>query len=133
MYEILIPVRCKNREKYTPKKNSHTQDRIYVVRELAYIHGVVGISLFSRKNTECGNTIFLFFFTLKNDIETLISKTIIFISCTHDSQWATKTGQKFFIQNQLISIFFDLISFGYGQLQANPGKASKICTGAARI
>ena len=36
----------KNREKKTPKeKQSHTQDSIYVVRQFAYIHRIVGISL----------------------------------------------------------------------------------------
>ena len=59
MYKIPRPVRCKNREKYTSKKNNHTQDSIYVVWQLAYVHGVVGFSLFLRKNTECGSTIFL--------------------------------------------------------------------------
>ena len=33
-------------------KQSHTQDSIYVVRQFAYVHGVAGISLLSRKNTE---------------------------------------------------------------------------------
>jgi len=36
------------------------------------------------------------FFSLKNDIETLISKITVFISCAQDSQWVTKTGQKIF-------------------------------------
>ena len=47
MYEIPGHVRCKNREKYTLKKNNHTQDSIYVIRQFAYVHGVIGISLFS--------------------------------------------------------------------------------------
>ena len=34
------------------KEQSHAQDNIYVVRQFAYVHGVTGISLFSRKNTE---------------------------------------------------------------------------------
>ena len=34
------------------KKQSHAQDSIYVVRQFAYIDGVVGISLLSGKNTE---------------------------------------------------------------------------------
>ena len=43
-----------------PKKNNnHTQDSIYVVWQFAYIHGIAGISLFSRKNTKCGSTVFL--------------------------------------------------------------------------
>ena len=36
------------------------------------------------------------FFSLKNDIETLISKITVFISCAQDSQWVTKTCQKIF-------------------------------------
>ena len=35
-----------------PKKQSHAQDNIYVIRQFAYIHGVVGISLLLGKNTE---------------------------------------------------------------------------------
>ena len=34
---------AKNREKYTPKKNNHTQDSIYVIRQFAYVHRVAGI------------------------------------------------------------------------------------------
>jgi len=60
MYEIPRPMRCKNKEKkYTQKKNNHTQDSIYVVRQFAYVHRVAGISLFSGKNTECSSTTFL--------------------------------------------------------------------------
>jgi len=39
-------------------------------------------------------------FSLKNDIKTLISKTTIFISYAQDSQWATKTGQKIFVDTR---------------------------------
>ena len=46
-------------KKYTPKKNNHTQDNIYVVWQFAYIHRVAGISLFLVKNTKCGSMIFL--------------------------------------------------------------------------
>ena len=36
----------KNREKKMPKeKQSYAQDSIYVVRQFAYVHRVVGISL----------------------------------------------------------------------------------------
>ena len=49
MYEIAKLVRCKNREKYALKKNNHTQDSIYVVRQFAYAYGIAGISLFSGK------------------------------------------------------------------------------------
>ena len=58
MYEITKFVRCKNREKYTLKKNNHTQDNIYVVWQFAYVHRVAKISLFLGKNIGCGNTIF---------------------------------------------------------------------------
>ena len=58
MYEIAKPVRCKNREKYTLKKNNHTQDSIYVVWQFVYVHRVAEISLFLGKNTGCGNTVF---------------------------------------------------------------------------
>ena len=47
------PVTNKNREKHTPKKKqSHAQNNIYVIRQFAYVHGVTGISLLSRKNTK---------------------------------------------------------------------------------
>ena len=59
MYEIPRPVRCKNRENHTPKKNNHTQNSIYVVWQFAYVYGVAEISLFSGKNTKCDNTVFL--------------------------------------------------------------------------
>ena len=52
-------MRCKNREKIMPKKNNYTQDSIYVVWQFAYVHGVIGISLFLGKNTECGSKILL--------------------------------------------------------------------------
>ena len=52
-------MRCKNRVKYTPKKNNHTQDSIYVVRQFTYVHGVARISLFLGKNIDCDSTIFL--------------------------------------------------------------------------
>ena len=59
MYEIPRPRRCKNRENYTPKKNNHTQNSIYVVWQFAYVYGVAGISLLSGKNTKCGYSVFL--------------------------------------------------------------------------
>ena len=40
MYEIPRPVRCKNREKYTAKKNNYTKDSIYMVRQFAYVRRV---------------------------------------------------------------------------------------------
>ena len=61
------PVRNKNREKThaKEKKNNHTQDNIYVVRQFAYVHGVVGISLLSGKKIQSAATVF-FFHSLKN-------------------------------------------------------------------
>ena len=41
----------KNRENTRQRKQSHTQDNNYVVRQFAYIYGVAGISLLSGKNT----------------------------------------------------------------------------------
>ena len=43
---------------HTKEKQSHAQENIYVVWQFAYIHGVAGISLLSRKNTSCDSTIF---------------------------------------------------------------------------
>ena len=40
MYEISRLVSCKNREKYTAKKNNYTKDSIYVVWQFAYIRRV---------------------------------------------------------------------------------------------
>ena len=46
MHEIPKFEKCKNREKYTPKKKNHIQDSIYVVQQFAYVHRVAEISLF---------------------------------------------------------------------------------------
>ena len=46
------------KEKKKEKKQSHAQDIIYVVRQFVYVHGVARISLLSRKNTKCSNTMF---------------------------------------------------------------------------
>ena len=40
MYEISRLVSCKNREKYTAKKNNYTKDSIYVVWQFAYVRRV---------------------------------------------------------------------------------------------
>ena len=37
---------------HAKEKQSHAQDNIYVVWQFAHVHGVVGISLLSEKNTE---------------------------------------------------------------------------------
>ena len=65
MYEIPRPVRCKNKEKYTPKKNNHTRDGIYVVRQIVYVHEITRISLFLGKNAGYDSTVF----SLKNNIK----------------------------------------------------------------
>ena len=59
MYEIPRPVRCKNRKKYTSKKNNHTKivftwfDNLLTSTELQGFHYSQG------KNTDCGSTVFL--------------------------------------------------------------------------
>ena len=58
IHEISRFVRCKNREKYAPKKTI-IQDNIYFVRQFAYINRVAVISLFTRKkNTRGGSIVF---------------------------------------------------------------------------
>ena len=53
------PVRNKkNRENTRQRKQSHAQDNFYVVRQFAYIYGVIGISLLSGKNTKCSYSVF---------------------------------------------------------------------------
>ena len=76
MYEIPRHMRCKNKEKYTPKKNNYTQNNIYMIRQFVYIHRIARILLFSKKNTKCGSKVF-FFLSLINDIKTLVSKTTV--------------------------------------------------------
>ena len=60
IHEIPTSIRCKNRDKIyaKKKKKNYTQDSVYVIRQFAYVYGVAGILLFSRKNIECGSTIF---------------------------------------------------------------------------
>ena len=48
IHKIPRSVRCKNREKYVSKKTI-IYDNIYMIRQLAYIHRVARISLFSEK------------------------------------------------------------------------------------
>ena len=59
-------MRNKIEKTHAKEKKSHAQDNIYMVRQFAYVHGVAGISLLSRKNIKCGSTIFL---SLKNYIK----------------------------------------------------------------
>ena len=46
------------KKKKDKEKKPHAQNNIYVVRQFAYIHGVAGISLLSRKNTKYGYNVF---------------------------------------------------------------------------
>ena len=47
------PVRNKKIEKtHAKEKQSHAQENIYIIRQFAYVHGVVGISLLSGKSIE---------------------------------------------------------------------------------
>ena len=76
------------------KKKSQAQDNIYMVRQFAYVHRVVGFSLLSGKNTKYDSIVF--FFSLKKlQSKTLINKAMFSISCTLDSQWAAKQAKKF--------------------------------------
>ena len=86
----------KNKENKTPKvKQSHAQDSIYVVRQFAYVHRVTGISLLSKKITMCGYNVFLS--QKQQQDKTLITKKTTFISCTQDSQRATKRAKNFLL------------------------------------
>lgn len=90
IHKIPIPVRWKNREKSVKEKQSHTY--IYMVRYFAYVYGVVRISLFTRKNTRGGSTVF----SLKKTQKPLISKTIVFLSLAQDLQWVTNGPKIYF-------------------------------------
>ena len=92
MYKIPRLARCKNREQiYSKEKISHIQDSIYVIQQFSYVHVVAEISLFSWKKYK----IWQYSCLSQNNIKTLISKTTIFISYTHNSQWVTKRAKKF--------------------------------------
>ena len=58
IHKISRSIRCKKREKYAQKKKKFIQDNIYVIRQFTYVYGVTEISLFLRKNTRCGSTVF---------------------------------------------------------------------------
>ena len=74
------------------KKQSHTQDSIYVVRQFAYIHRVVGILLLSRKKIQ---STAIQSFNLSRTITTNPNhKTAFSKSYAQDSQWATKWAKK---------------------------------------
>ena len=66
----------KNRENTRQRKQSHTQDNIYVVRQFAYIHGVAGISLLSGKNTEYKMQLQSFILSISKNAATTQHKTL---------------------------------------------------------
>ena len=88
IHKICKYVRCKNRETYVPKKTI-TQDNTYVLRQFAYAHGVVVISLFIRKCIRCSSTIFLSKIQHNPNLE----NHNIYIVYTANSQWL-KTSKK---------------------------------------
>ena len=49
-----------------------------MVRQFAYVHGDAEISLFSEKNTECGNTVFF----LKKTLNPNLQNNNFYILCT---------------------------------------------------
>ena len=56
-----------------PKKTqSHAQDSIYVVRKFAYVHGIIGISLLSGKNTKYNSRLQSFLSIIKHDNNTTL-------------------------------------------------------------
>ena len=84
IHEISRYVRCKNREKYVPKKTI-IRNNIYMVRQFIYVRGVVVISLFIGKKI---NDATLQFFSLKTTPPNPNMKTMVFHSCIDKSQWA---------------------------------------------
>ena len=83
-------------EKTHAKENqSHAQDNTYMVRQFAYIYGVAGISLLSRKKYKVRLQCFHTLSRRWQYNKTLITKNSFYILRT----WFTmghKTGQKFF-------------------------------------
>ena len=93
----------KNRENKTPKvKQSHAQDSIYVVRQFAYVHRVAGISLLLKKITMCGYSVFLS--QKQQQDKTLITKKNSFYILRTGFTMGYKTGQKFFVGPNLLSM-----------------------------
>ena len=64
-----------------------------MVRQFAYVHGVAGISLLSRKKYKMQQ--YSFFLSQKLHQETLIIKTMVSISCAQGLQWATKRAKNY--------------------------------------
>ena len=91
-----------NKEKRMQKKNNHTHKTVFTrFSNLLTFTELQGFHLSGKKNKVRQYSFFFFFLSLslsrKNYIKkTLITKTTIFISCTQDSQWATKRAKFFF-------------------------------------
>ena len=49
---------AKKEKNMRKKKKKFIQDNIYVIQQFTYVYGVTEISLFLRKNTRCGSTVF---------------------------------------------------------------------------
>ena len=79
---------------HAKEKQSHTQDNIYVIRQFAYVNGVVGISLLLGKNTKCSSTVFLSLKKLQPQI--LITKNCVFYIPRTGFTMGYKTSQKIF-------------------------------------
>ena len=92
-----------NRENTRKRKQSHAQDNIYVVRQFAYVHGVVGISLLSGKNTEykiAATILFLSPSRMRQQQPTIL-KTLIMAKSVYIYEMDPKNC-KFFIKNHAI-------------------------------
>ena len=83
----------KNRENTRQRKQSHTQNNNYVVRQFAYIYGVAGISLLSGKNTEYKMQLQSFILSISKNAATTQHKTLKLESRFHKNGL---TGQNFF-------------------------------------
>ena len=82
IHEISRSVRCKNREKYAPKKTI-IQDNIYVIQQIAYVHGVAGISPFTGKKIQDMAIQFSFSKTTWNPIHRLSLKKSPIKNCSN--------------------------------------------------
>ena len=96
-YEIPKPMRCKNREKIFVREKIYIRKKIITHKIVFMWFGNLPISTelqgfhYSQEKIQSAA---VQFFSLKNNIKTLISKTTIFISCAQDSQWAQKRAKK---------------------------------------
>ena len=76
------------------KKQSHAQDNIYVIRQFAYVYGVTGILLLSRKKIQ--NATIQFFSLSKNDNNKPNHQNNVFYILHIGFTISYKTGQKIF-------------------------------------